>query len=177
MFREAVARGHGRLWKRDDILDLEPGTRSRVIRDYIASELRRLMDGRRGIHVIDGNQTTLFCIGQNWAVQVHKFDDAGDIAKNYTQASMDLRENVIDQACLPNVPEAATVLFLGYVNTGDPERPLIRLYCPGSGDKTWMIDLGDGSTPEAVKEITPTPNTTEGTKVVINPVVKRKRKQ
>jgi hypothetical protein len=177
VFETAIADGYRRFWARDDITVLEKGTRSRVIRDYIAAELRIAFDGQRGVHIDDSNQTTLFCIGQNWAIQVHKLDDAGEVAKNYTQLSMDLRSNEIDQESLPNVPEAATVLFLGYVESGDPEHPDMRLVCPGDAGKTWMIELG-GAAP-GIEDITPiaAKGDEPGTRIVVSPAGRRRQTQ
>ncbi len=141
-----------------------------MIRDLVVDELRRLLDGRPKIHILDENQTALFCIGQNWTVQVHKLDAANQIARNFNQTSMDLRRNVVPELTLPGVPPKATVLFLGYVeNLSDPKCPEIRLCCPGEvDDETWVIQLGS-ALPEQPKDITPDmprsdPN--EGTRVV-----------
>jgi hypothetical protein len=177
LFERAIGNGHRRFWSGDNITVLEKGTRSRVIRDFIAHELRIVFDGQREIHVDDSNQTTLFCIGQNWAIQVHKLDDSGEVAKNYTQLSMDLRSNEIDQGSLPNVPEAATILFLGYVESGDPEHPDMRLVCPGDAGRTWMIELG-GATSE-IEDITPIAATGDqpGTRIIVSPAGRRRQTQ
>ncbi len=177
MFQAAIANGYRRFWARDDITVLEKGTRSRIIRDYIAAELRTAFDRQRQVHIEDSNQTTLFCIGQNWAIQVHKLDEAGEVAKNYTQLAMDLRSNEIDQESLPNVPGSATVLFLGYVDSGDPEHPDMLLVCPGAAGKTWTIELGRAV--QEIEEITPTapPAEEPGTRIVVSPAARRRQSQ
>jgi hypothetical protein len=178
-FKAAVLQAHKRLLKNPDIADLDKGTRSRIVRDFVVAELRRQLDGQRGVHIEDGNQTVLFCLRNDWLVQVHKLDETGGVAKNFTQLSMDLRSNTIDQGALPNIPPAATVLFLGPVDTGDIEHPDVWLVCPGVGSETWKIDLtGDDEEPPAIKEITPEPPPTDqpGTQVVVKPSRRRQRK-
>jgi hypothetical protein len=170
LFAEAVTEGHRRFWKIPGVHVFDPGTRSRMIRDLVVDEMRRAMDGKPKTHILDENQTALFCVDQNWIVQVHKLDPANQIAKNFNQTSMDLRCNRVSETTLPGVPPKATVLFLGYVeNLSDPKCPEIRLYCPGEVDEeTWMIPLGIAP-PEQPEEITPkTPlsDPEEGTRVV-----------
>ncbi len=185
IFREAIATASNAFWRRLDVHVFDPGTRVRMIRDYVVHELRRLMDGKRDTHIENANQTTLFAISQNWIVQVHKVDEGNEIAKNFTQISMDLRDNKITaevQEMLPGLPAKATVLFLGYViNEADPKSPEMRLCCPGIGEQqTWMIPLGIAAPPPAA-DITPQappPEPGEGTKVVVpNKAVERKLKQ
>lgn len=173
-FRDAVLKAHDRLLRNPDLPDLDKGTRTRMIRDFAVKELCQQLDGTRGVHIEVGNQTVLFCVGQNWVVQVHKLSEAGEVAKNFTQLSMNLRSNTIDQDALPNIPASATVLFLGHVETGDIDEPDVRLVC--SGHNTWSLDLGDiGIAP--VVEITPLVPVVEepGTQVVVKPGKKRSR--
>jgi hypothetical protein len=176
IFRAAVKAGYRRFWDGDFVADLDKGTRARVIRDFVVAELRRQLDGQRQVYIDDTNQTALFCIGTNWAVQVHKLDECGEVSKNYTQLAMDLRRNTIDESLLPNIPSAATVLFLGYVDS-DIEHPEIWLACPGERNETWMIDLSDEAQGAPVEEIKPVTPIEPGTQIVINSAARRQRKE
>ena len=146
-----------------------------MVRDLAVNELRRELDGRRGVQIVDGNQTTLICVGQNWVIQVHKLDEAGDIARNFTQLAIDLRDGAIPQQLLPNLPPEATVLFLGHVETGDIDHPDVRLVFPGV--ERWSIGLLDDE--PAVEEITPAAQTADeiGTQVVVKPERQRQQKR
>ena len=92
-----------------------PGCRAGLLRCFIADELKQRLDGRPSINIIERNQTTLFCIGKNWVLRIHKFDEGCRTAKNETQVCMNLNGNDLSVAGLPGIPESATVIFLGYI--------------------------------------------------------------
>jgi hypothetical protein len=90
-FREALVTGNRHFWTAyaADAHRVMRGARAFLIRDFIVDELKKLLDGRPGIAITEGNQTTLFCCGQNWVLQVHKLDEGCCSAPNATQMSLE----------------------------------------------------------------------------------------
>jgi hypothetical protein len=171
LFVEAITEASRQFWKRGDNHKLDPGTQTRALRDYVVYELRRVMDGKSKVKIIDENQTTFFCADQNWIIQVHKLDEGNEVAKNFNQTSMDLRSNKVPQeTTLPNLPATATVVFLGHVpNIADPKCPDMRLFCPGPVGESWVIPLGivpPEQSPEITPKTPPPEGPNEGTRVV-----------
>jgi hypothetical protein len=145
-FRGALTAAAQHFWVKyqDDAHIFTTICRANIMRCLIANELKKALDGRPGIKIIEGGQTTTICVGQNWVLKVHKFDEECHTAINDNQTSLALNDNDLGMALLPGMPETATVVFLGYIEIiGDHLNPEMRLSCPDGAKPAWIIDLGE----------------------------------
>lgn len=178
LFAEAVDAGNRHFWRTyvDDAHKYTSICRAGMLRCLIADELKKRLAGRPGIAIDDRHQTTMFCIGHDWVVRVHKLDAGSRSATNETQRSLDLNDNDLQDVDLPGIPPSATVLTLGYVESlGDQLAPEIQLTCPDGDAPAWTIDLGSYLPPKAVEVKPPEPSKpSSGAEVVVRPTKRRK---
>jgi hypothetical protein len=173
LFRQAIDEGNQHFWTRygEDAHCITSIVRAGLIRCLIADALKKLLDGRPGIHIEERHQTTHFYFGHDWMLQIHKFDDGCRSAVNSTQRGLDLNDNDLETVDLPGIPPSATVIFLGYIeNVGDRLAPEMRLTCPDGDSPAWIIDLDAPAPPAPPAEITSPvapAGPPDGTKVVV----------
>lgn len=167
LFHAAVMDGVGRYWGKyeDDAYCTRPMSRANLIRDFVVDELKRRFHRAPKVKIIDENQTTFFCIGNEWLVVVHKLHDDFTVSVNQNQISLGLNENEIQYA-LP-LPDEATVLQLGYIESlADRLNPQVFLVCPDGTSPAWVIELKPSAHPEP-KEIGPAPPSPEPKRVQV----------
>lgn len=145
-FRNSISAAALHFWVKysEDAHVFTTVCRANMMRCLIADEVKKALDGLPGIKIIEGNQTTVICIGQNWILKIHKFDEECHTATNDNQTSLALNDNDLELVQLPGMPETATVVFLGYIEIlGDRLHPEMRLSCPDGDKPAWIIDLGE----------------------------------
>lgn len=159
---------------KDDVHKHTAGSRAFLVRDLMNDELKQRLDKVPGIEIVPKGQKTLFCIGTDWVVQVHKLNAAAAHATNDTQACLFMAQNDLEQADLPGIPEEATLVVLGYrENVIERMTPEVLLTCPDGDKPAWIIDLGKGAQPSPGPEIT-RPGPQSGTEVVVRTGKKQK---
>jgi hypothetical protein len=157
IFLEAMLAAHKRYWDKygEDAYCVRSVSRANLIRDFAVDELRKGLDGRPLVRIIDENQTAYIYIGIDWMIVVHKLHEDFTIALNDNQVSLGLNDNQPVQSGLPGIPDEATVLQLGYVETlADRFAPQVFLVCPNGHAPAWVIPLKP-SVPPTPQEITP----------------------
>lgn len=117
-------------------------TKRSVSRDYIVDELRLVLDGQRGIHIDDHDETTDFWFSTKYRARVHHAGEDFEVALGKT-----LQSSLFDGNAMPALSDEfdPTCLYLLYVpQKADPTAVEFYLMCPGEGGWVHQLDIGSG---------------------------------
>jgi hypothetical protein len=117
-------------------------TKRSVSRDYIVDELRIALDGKRGIHIDDHDETTDFWFSTKYRARVHHAGEDFEIALGKT-----LQSSLFDDNEMPALSDDfnPTCLYFLYVpQKADPTAVEFYLMCPGEDGWVHQLDVGSG---------------------------------
>jgi hypothetical protein len=148
-------------------------TKRCVSRDYVAQELRQVLDGKPGIFIDDHNETTDFWFHSKYRARIHHADEEFEVALSKT-----LQASLFDENAMPSLDAAfePTCLYLLYVpQRADPTAVEFFVMCPG--EKGWVLPLEIGGG-EVVGHITSSlREEDDGIKITIEPEVRHSEKK
>ena len=115
--------------------------------------LRAALDGKKGVHIIDGYGTTYFNFYSRWTRQVRMLLSkrrSRQVALNRTQLAFNFQHNADDAPPLGPLFHGTTNVYLGY-ETPEADPLAVTLVCPDGKRNAWDIPIEPPHAAEVVR--------------------------
>src|SRR5262249_17414210 len=117
-------------------------TKRNVSRDYLADELRAVLDEKPGVFIHEHSETTDFWFLSKYRARIHHADEEFEVALAKT-----LQASLFDENAMPSLGadfEPTCLYFLYVPQKADPTAVEFYVMCPGEEGWVRPLEVGGG---------------------------------